>query len=37
MEVFRDDLVAEHIGGTAQLVKAKVEEAFGGVLFIDEA
>lgn len=37
VEVSRDDLVAEHIGGTAQLVKAKVEEAFGGVLFIDEA
>ncbi|MGO1284648.1 MAG: AAA family ATPase [Brachybacterium sp.] len=37
VEVTRDDLVAEHVGGTAQLVKAKVEEAFGGVLFIDEA
>ena len=37
VEVSRDDLVAEHIGGTAQLVRAKVEEAFGGVLFIDEA
>lgn len=37
VEVSRDDLVAEHIGGTAQRVKAKVEEAFGGVLFIDEA
>ena len=37
VEVSRDDLVAEHIGGTAQRVRAKVEEAFGGVLFIDES
>ncbi|MFC0675999.1 AAA family ATPase [Brachybacterium hainanense] len=37
VEVSRDDLVAEHIGGTAQLVRTKVDEAMGGVLFIDEA
>lgn len=37
VEVSRDDLVAEHIGGTAQRVKQKVQEARGGVLFIDEA
>jgi len=37
VEVKREDLVAMHIGETAQLTKAKIEEAKGGVLFIDEA
>ncbi|WP_347041023.1 AAA family ATPase [Brachybacterium nesterenkovii] len=37
VEVTRDDLVAENIGGTAPKVTAKVDEAMGGVLFIDEA
>ena len=31
------ELVAGHVGGTAQLVADKVAEARGGVLFIDEA
>lgn len=37
IECARRDLVAEHVGGTAPLVKKKVEEAMGGILFIDEA
>lgn len=37
VEVDRGDLVAEHIGGTAQKVKNIVAKAIGGVLFIDEA
>lgn len=37
VEVSRDDLVAENIGGTAPRVVQKVDEAMGGVLFIDEA
>ena len=37
IEVKREDLVAMHIGETAQLTRAKIQEAKGGVLFIDEA
>ncbi len=37
IECTRKDLVADIVGGTAKLTHAKVEEALGGVLFIDEA
>lgn len=37
IEVGRADLVGEHVGATAPLVKQKFKEAQGGVLFIDEA
>lgn len=33
----RDTLVVEHIGGTAKQTKKVLEEALGGILFIDEA
>ena len=37
VETGRQDLVAPYIGQTAIQVKKKVDEAMGGVLFIDEA
>lgn len=37
MEVGRADLVGDHVGSTAPLVKKKFKEAQGGILFIDEA
>ena len=37
VEVGRQDLVGKYVGWTAPTVKARFEEAKGGVLFIDEA
>ena len=37
VECSRQDLVADIVGGTAKQTHAKIEEALGGVLFIDEA
>lgn len=37
VEVGRAELVGDHVGATARLVKRKFKEAQGGVLFIDEA
>jgi AAA+ superfamily predicted ATPase len=37
VKVTRKDLVAEHIGGTALRTSERIEQAMGGVLFVDEA
>jgi len=37
VEVSRSDLVSQYIGKTALLTNSKIEEAQGGILFIDEA
>lgn len=37
VETDRSGMVAGYMGQTAELVKQKVEEAMGGILFIDEA
>jgi len=37
LKVTRDDLVGRFVGDTAIKTKAKIEQAMGGVLFIDEA
>lgn len=37
IEVLRKDLVSEFVGKTSQTVADKVQEAMGGILFIDEA
>ena len=37
IEVQRSDLVAEHIGGTAQKTEKMLKLAEGGVFFLDEA
>lgn len=36
-DVQREDLVSDHIGGTAKKTSAIIGKAMGGVLFIDEA
>lgn len=37
IECSASDLISQNVGGTARLVRDRVQEAMGGVLFIDEA
>jgi SpoVK/Ycf46/Vps4 family AAA+-type ATPase len=37
VEVSRADLVADHVGGTALKTNKAIDQAMGGILFIDEA
>ena len=37
VEVTKNDLVSQYVGGTPSRTMAKIQEAQGGVLFIDEA
>ncbi|KZV52338.1 protein cfxQ [Dorcoceras hygrometricum] len=37
IEVQRTDLVAEYLGQTGSKTRGKIEEAIGGILFVDEA
>lgn len=37
IECSASDLVSQNVGGTARLVRERVQEAMGGVLFVDEA
>jgi len=37
VEVTAGDLIEEHVGGSAKRTREKIEQAQGGVLFIDEA
>ena len=37
VKVTRDDLVGEHVGSTAIKTKEKIDQAIGGMLFVDEA
>ena len=37
VECSASDLISQNVGGTARLVRDRVQEAMGGVLFIDEA
>ncbi|MED2737292.1 AAA family ATPase [Bacillus toyonensis] len=37
IELSKEDLVSNVIGGTEEITKKKIQEALGGILFIDEA